>query len=110
MALLKALGSYRAYRETFASNLDFTRIAELLILHGTVLRSLRGCIDEVVTSLRALNPTADSLKAAHDLQYRLQTVQIGLVRRVGLHAFLLDFSKELDEISARIQRDFMMVR
>ncbi len=109
-ALLKALGSYRAYRETFASNLDFTRIAELLILHATVPRSLRGATDEIVNSLRTLNPTADSLKAAHELQYRLQTVQIGHVRRVGLRAFLLDFSKELDEISAQIQRDFMMVQ
>ncbi len=110
MALLKALGSYRAYRETFASNLDFGRIAELLILNATVPRSLRGCIDEVVNSLRALNPTADSLKTAHELQYRLQTVQIGLVRRVGLRAFLLDFCQELDEISTQIQRDFMMVQ
>lgn len=109
-ALLKALGSYRAYRETFSSNIEFTRIAELLILHGTVPRSLRGAVDEIVNSLRTLNPTADSLKAAHELQYRLQTVQIGHVRRVGLRAFLLDFSKELDEITGRIQRDFMMVQ
>lgn len=109
-ALLKALGSYRAYRETYSSNVEFARVAELLILHGTVPRSLRGAIDEIVASLRALNPTADSLKAAHELQYRLQTVQIGHVRRVGLRAFLLDFSKELDDISAQIQRDFMMVQ
>jgi len=109
-ALLKALGSYRAYRETFSSNLDFTRIAELMILHATVPRSLRGAVDEIVVSLRSLNPAADSLKAAYDLQYRLQTIQIGHVRRVGLRAFLLDFSKELDDISAQIQRDFMMVR
>ncbi len=109
-ALLKALGSYRAYRETYSSNIEFPRIAELLILHGTVPRSLRGAVDEVVNSLRALNPTADSLKAAHELQYRLQTIQIGHVRRVGLRAFLLDFSKELDEISGQIQRDFMMVQ
>jgi len=109
-ALLKALGSYRAYRETFASNLDFGRIAELLILHATVPRSLRGCIDEVAETLRTLNPTAESLKAAHELQYRLQTVQIGHVRRVGMRAFLLDFCKELDEISLLIQRDFMMVQ
>lgn len=109
-AMLKALGSYRAYRETFASNLDFARIAELMILHAAVPRSLRGAVDEIVTSLKALNPTADSLKCAYELQYRLQTIQIGHVRRVGLRAFLVDFSKELDEISAQIRRDFMMVQ
>jgi len=109
-ALLKALGSYRAYRETFASNLDFARIAELMILHSAVPRSLRGAVDEIVNSLRGLNPAAESLKAAYELQYRLQMVQIGHVRRVGLRSFLLDFSKELDNISAQIQRDFMMVQ
>jgi hypothetical protein len=46
----------------------------------------------------------------YDIQYRLETVKISQLRRVGLEHFLLDFSKYMDEISVNIQRDFMMVQ
>jgi uncharacterized alpha-E superfamily protein len=110
MVLLNALNAYKAYRETFHSNIELDKIAELFILHKEVPRSLRACIDEIADILRSLNPTASVMKEVYDLQYRLDTVQISQLRRVGLGYFLIDFSKHMDEISLNIQHDFMMVQ
>jgi uncharacterized alpha-E superfamily protein len=110
MVFLNALNAYKAYRETFASSLELDKIAELIILHKEVPRSLKACIDEIADVLRALNPTVSVMKEVYDLQYRLDTVQISQLRRVGLDLFLIDFSKHMDEISVKIQHDFMMVQ
>ncbi len=110
MVLLNALSAYKAYRETFHSSIDLDKIAELIILHKEVPRSLRACVDEIADILRVLNPTASVMSEVYDLQYRLDTIQIAQLRRVGLGHFLLDFSKQMDEISMNIQTDFMMVQ
>ncbi|NVK17715.1 MAG: alpha-E domain-containing protein [Methylocystaceae bacterium] len=110
MVILNALNAYKAYRETFHSSIELDKIAELMILHKEVPRSLRACVDEIADVLRALNPTASVMKEVYDLQYRLETVQIAQLRRVGLDHFLVDFSKHMDEISLNIQHDFMMVQ
>ncbi|MDV7341522.1 alpha-E domain-containing protein [Terasakiella sp. A23] len=110
MVILNALNAYKAYRETFHSSIELDKIAELVILHKEVPRSLRASVDEIVEVLRTLNPTASVMKEVYDLQYRLETVQIAQLRRVGLDHFLIDFSKNVDEISLNIQHDFMMVQ
>lgn len=109
MVLLNALNAYKAYRETFTSSIELEKIAELLILHKEVPRSLRACVNELAEILRTLNPTAPVLKDVYNLQYRLQSVQITQLLRVGLDNFLIDFSKQIDETSLDIQQDFMMV-
>ena len=110
MVLLNALNAYKAYRETFNSNIELDKIADLFILQKEVPRSLRACIDEIAYTLRSLNPAANVMKEVYDLQYRLDTVKISQLRRVGLGHFLTDFSKQMDEISLNIQQDFMMVQ
>jgi len=110
LALLNSLNAYKAYREAFHSSIELDKIAELFILHKELPRSLRGCLDEMVDILRTLNPTSSTLKEVYELQYRLDSVQIAQLRRVGLEYFLLDFTKYMDEISLKIQRDFMMVQ
>ncbi len=110
MVILNALNAYKSYRETFHSSIELDKIAELIILHKEVPRSLRACIDEIADILRALNPTASVMKEVYDIQYRLETIKISQLRRVGLDHFLLDFSKHMDEISLNIQHDFMMVQ
>jgi uncharacterized alpha-E superfamily protein len=110
LVILNALNAYKAYRETFYSSVELDKIAELIVLHKEVPRSLRACVDEIADVLRTLNPTVSVLKEVYDIQYRLETVKISQLRRVGLEHFLLDFSKYMDEISVNIQRDFMMVQ
>lgn len=110
VALLNALNSFKAYRETFNSSIELDKIAELFVLQKAVPRSLRACVDDIADNLRALNPAVDVLREVYDIQYRLDTIQIAQLRRVGLDSFLVDFSKQMDEISAKIQQDFMMVQ
>ncbi|SCA57954.1 conserved hypothetical protein [Candidatus Terasakiella magnetica] len=108
--LLHALNAYKAYRETFSSSIEVDRIAELLILHEEVPRSLLACVNDVVDILKELNPSSVVLKDVYELQYRLQSVQISQLQRVGIDHFLRDFSKQIDEISLAIQNEFMMVQ
>jgi len=108
--LLNALNAYKAYREAFHSSIELDKIAELFILHKEVPRSLKACVYDIAELVRTLNPTASVMKDIYDLQYRLDTVKIAQLRRVGLGFFLSDFSKQMDEISLNIQKDFMMVQ
>lgn len=108
--MLRGLNSYKAYRELYSANVTFEGTAELLVLEPTVPRSVRCCVDELATTLRTLNPDCEALRQIYDLQYRLQTVEMNHLRRIGLSAFLRDTVKHLDRLSLQIQHDFMMIQ
>ncbi|WP_142848017.1 alpha-E domain-containing protein [Telmatospirillum sp. J64-1] len=107
--LLKALSAYKSYREIYATGLDFHKIADLLILRNDMPRSLMASLREGTEILNRLNPGLPASKQASDLLHRLESVQVSDLMRLGLHVFLDDFSRQMGELSQRIQRDFMMV-
>lgn len=106
--LLNSLSAFKAYREIYSANLEFPKIATLVIQRPDVPRSLACGALEIVELLSSLRPDAGALGPARDLVYRLQAVQIADLLRVGLRGFLDDVTARVGAVADQIRTDFLM--
>jgi uncharacterized alpha-E superfamily protein len=86
------------------------RVAELLMLRADMPRSLLACMEEVVTSLRAVHNdvSGDTERFAGKLHAELQFARIDDILRVGLHDTLNEFLSRVYELGNRVSRDFLV--
>jgi len=108
--LLRSVNAYKIYREIYRSSVEPRKVAELLLLHPDMPRSLRCCLDEICSILNHLRDDGDCVRDAEELRARLVSGRIDRILRSGLPEFLDDFGKQANTLSTEIQQDFMMVR
>lgn len=110
-AVLRAVGAFRAYHQLYHDVITPIRVAELLVLHPQMPRSLRYCFDQVIDLLGILSAgrRLESERMAGEFGARLRYGQIEKIYGKGLHDFLMDVLDRIAELSIEISRDFMMM-
>lgn len=94
-AILRSVSAHRSYRWVYKQNYRPWRIAEYLIFHKAMPRSLGACYDHIMTSLDGLGQSCGARYACHETALEtaglLSEGDIDAVFRSGLHEFLQDF-------------------
>ncbi|MHC5786648.1 alpha-E domain-containing protein [Pseudomonas idahonensis] len=108
-ALLRALSSFEAYTEIYREAPGARHVAQLLLLHADVPRSLRACTEEIDQILASL-PGDNGLPAqrlAAQMNARLRCIGIDEILDEGLHAWLTDFIPLVRQLGDAIHRAYL---
>ena len=110
-ALLRSVGAYEAYREIYSDSITTENVAELLILRAEVPRSLRSCMEMLCELLPAIEgQSGKNAKRMAAVQYaRLQYGDLNHVFEIGLHEFLTDFLRRINELADAISSEYLEV-
>lgn len=110
-ALLRSVGAYEAYREIYSETINAERVAELLILRPEVPRSLRSCVQMLCELLPAIEGEAglESKRLAAVQFARLQYGDLGHILEVGVHEYLTDFLRRINELADTIHGEYLEV-
>ena len=108
-ALLRSVSAYEAYRELYSDRISTERVAELLILRAEVPRSLRSCMEMLCELLPAIEGEAglESKRLAAVQYARLQYGDIRHILEMGLHDYLTDFLRRINELAETIQIEYL---
>ncbi len=109
-ALLRSVSAFETYRKVYRDAITPTRVAELLILHAKMPRSLIASVAAVVENLEEVRNevSRDTERQAQKLRAMLQSVDIDEILERDLHEFLTSFLASIAEIGNGISRDFLM--
>jgi uncharacterized alpha-E superfamily protein len=109
-SVLRQASAFRAYHQTFHDVITPQRVAEMLVLRPEMPRSLRFCANQVVVHLDALAGKRDleAQRLAGELNARLRFARMDRVLARGLHEFLAEMVRRIDELSAQLAQDFLM--
>ena len=108
-ALLRSVSSLETYRVIYRDQIYPIRVAELLILERRMPRSLAACLEEIVHALSRVSGQNDqpAKRLAGELQARLVHGDIKEIFREGLHEYLTEFLRDVNELGYRIQRAYL---
>ncbi|HUO32544.1 MAG TPA: alpha-E domain-containing protein [Bryobacteraceae bacterium] len=112
MAVLKSVAAYEFYRRQYHAGIEPEKVAELLVLHAQLPRSIRFNIAAVQQSLRAISgsgPDAYANEAERltgKLHESLMYDRIEDIFARGLHTFLADVQKSCRSIGEHIARTY----
>ncbi len=111
-ALLRSLSAFRAYHKIYRDRITPIRVAELIILHPEMPRSMRSCYDRLMDTLEDLcgDDAPECERLAGRLQSHLKFRRVEEIFRGGLHEFLTEFIEGNADVGQQVARDFMMVR
>ncbi len=109
-ALLRSVSAFEIYRKVYRDVITPVRVAELLILHPKLPRSLMACMDGVVATLEDIRNdiSADTERFAGKLRAELQFARIEDILEEGLHSYLTRFLECINELGGRISSDFLV--
>ena len=109
-ALLRSLSAFEIYRRVYSSVIQPEKVAELLILRPDMPRSLAACMNEVVNNLNmvANAQSQETCRRVGRLRSDLQFSRIDEILDGGLHAYLTQFLARINDIGARISKDFLV--
>ena len=109
-AILRSVSGFEVYRKVYRDVITPERVAELLILRPDMPRSLAACMNEVVANLSVVanDVSGETQRRAGKLKADLQYARIDEILSTGLHAFLTQFLDRVNELGARISRDFLV--
>ncbi len=114
-ALLESTSALHMYRKRFG-RISPVQVAEFLLLDAYFPRSVRFCIAESEISLHAITgrPIGINLDPVEELFSRLlgllQLAKMDDVIQYGLHQFVDDFQRQLNEIGAAIYHGFFEIQ
>ncbi|EKF75061.1 hypothetical protein A11A3_05194 [Alcanivorax hongdengensis A-11-3] len=108
-ALLRSVGAYEAYREMYSETINGERVAELLILRPEVPRSLLSCLQELCGLLPDIEGQAglEAKRLAAVQLARLQYGDLAHIVDIGLHDYLTDFLRRINELANTIQSEYL---
>jgi uncharacterized alpha-E superfamily protein len=109
-AILRSVSGFEIYRKVYRDVIKPERVADLLILRPDMPRSLHASLNEVVSNLAmvANDQSSETQRRAGKLRADLQYGHIDEILATGLHAFLTQFLDRVNELGARISRDFLI--
>jgi uncharacterized alpha-E superfamily protein len=109
-ALLRSVSGFEVYRKVYRDVITPERVAELLILHSDMPRSLRFCLNGVVKNLElvANSHSGETLRQAGLLYSQLRYGRIEDILKVGLHTWLTDFMDRIYLLGDGISKDFLV--
>jgi uncharacterized alpha-E superfamily protein len=111
-ALLKSVSAFEAYRKVYRDVISPSRVAELLILHDDMPRSLHACMNEVEAALIDINGSSgrEARRRAGELHAALHFGLIEDVFTQGLHEYLTDFLAHTDLLGREIRDAYLSCR
>jgi uncharacterized alpha-E superfamily protein len=108
--ILRSVSGHRAYRHVFHENYKPWNVADFLILHAPMPRSLRFCYDWLSAATEGLcalygrrPPSADMIAETRTL---LMTTNMDTIFQSGLHEFLTGFIAGNNRLTRAISRDY----
>ena len=109
-ALLRSVSGFEVYRKVYRDVITPERVAELLILHSDMPRSLRFCLSGVVKNLElvANSHSGETMRQAGSLYSQLRYGRIEDILKVGLHTWLTDFMDRIYLLGDGISKDFLI--
>jgi uncharacterized alpha-E superfamily protein len=111
-AVLRSVSALEAYRDTYKDSIDARRVAELLVFHPTLPRSLRFCYDEIVQLLQDLPDGASRLprRWAAQMKARLTFGSVDEAYELGLLDFLEGFLKDNVGLGEAVQTAYLELK
>ena len=108
-ALLRSVSGFEVYRKVYRDVITPERVAELLILHPDMPRSLHFCLRGVVKNLELLanSHSGETQRRAGLLYARLRYGRVEDFLAGGLHEFLSDFMDRIYDLGNGINHDFL---
>lgn len=109
-AILRSVSGFEIYRKVYRDVITPARVAELLMLHADMPRSLLACMEEVVNNLREVrnNASSDTERFAGRLHAELKFGRIDEILTEGLHDYLTRFLERVNQLGNRVSRDFLV--
>lgn len=109
-AILRSVSGFEIYRKVYRDVITPSRVAELLMLRSDMPRSLLACMDEVISTLRAVanDVSGDTERFAGRLHAELKFSLIDDILHDGLHDYLTRFLERIFELGNRVSRDFLV--
>jgi len=109
-ALLRSVSGFEIYRKVYRDVITPERVAELLMLKSNMPRSLMACLKGVVQNLNDVHSDASAAteKFAQNLYQELGSTSIDAILKFGLHAYLIRYLENINELGARLGNDFLV--
>ncbi len=111
-ALLRSVSSFEGYRKIYRDVITPMNVAELLIMHPKMPRSLHACLNEIYAILEDMNGSSgkEARRLAGELHATLHYGRIADIFRQGLHEFLTEFLQRTDVLSQEIRKGYLARR
>jgi uncharacterized alpha-E superfamily protein len=110
--VLSCIGAFRTYRRVYSSRIEPWRVAELMVLHPGVPRSLHFSMRQVEDNLEALAAAygrrGEANRLAGEIAAQLRYGRIDSIFAKGLHEFLTEFIERTAKLSDEIGRQFLL--
>ena len=109
-AVLRSVSAFEIYRKVYRDIITPARVAELLMLRADMPRSLLSSMNEVLTNLEAVSrqSATETQRRAGLLRTELHYGRIEDLLVQGLHDFLSDFLKRVNDLGERISHDYLV--
>ncbi len=108
--ILRSVSGHRAYRHVFHETYRPWHVAEFLILHAEMPRSLRFCYDWLSAATEGLCVLYDQRQPSADLiaetRNMLMTMGMDTIFQAGLHEFLTGFIARNNRLTAALSADY----
>lgn len=109
-ALLRSVSALSAYRRIYRDVITPKRVAELLLLHEDMPRSLHACMNEIYEILGDLckKESMEPERLAGELHAQLHYGRVEQIMETGLHEYLMDFLGKLHTLDAELNHHFLV--
>jgi len=111
-SILSSVSALEIYRKVYRDVVTPTRVVELLILNEQMPRSLLASLDGVCETLAKLRTDAskECERFAGKLRADVLYSDIRLILETGVHAWLTQFLKRVDELGLQVMHTFLMLQ
>lgn len=109
-ALLHSVSAFEVYRKVYRDLITPLRVADLLILHARMPRSLARCMKEVYANLQSVanSRSEETERRAGELEASLRFGRIEKIVSGDLNTWLTDFQDQIIDLGNRIADDFLV--
>ena len=108
--ILRSVSAQRAYRWLNGAEISPQNIAEFLILHQQMPRSLVFCTQKITDNLGYLEKdygqSHESCKSAKKAADQIRSCKIADIFEQGLHEFIQDFIEQNSQLAGQIEQDY----
>jgi uncharacterized alpha-E superfamily protein len=103
-AVLRSVSAFETYKRVYRDVISPIKVAELLLLREDFPRSLQCCMADVYSIIKQLapEPRAEVLRLAGEIHAHLRFGRIEQIFDEGLHEYLTDFLKRINDLSGEI--------